>query len=122
MTGRALLTRRVRRGGGSRGSRGSASLELVALLPLLFAVALLALQGGAVVWVMSSTSEAARAAARAASLGQDPRVAAEQSLPGGLTLVGFQTVGPGHGVRLDVRVPRVSPLPEYTVTRWAVMP
>ena len=59
---------------------GQASVELVALLPLLAAVALLAWQGvvaGQAIWLSGA---AARAAARAFALGDDPTAAARSSV------------------------------------------
>jgi TadE-like protein len=101
---------------------GQASLELVGLIPLLLICLSFALQAGAVMWATSSTAEAARASARAYSLGQDPRVAAEGSLPGKLDVERLEYIGPGHGVRLTVEVPRISPLPTFKVKRQAVLP
>jgi hypothetical protein len=105
-----------------RSERGQASLELVGLIPFLLLAGSFALQAGAVLWAASSTGEAARSSARAFSLGLDPRAAAEGSLPGGLRLTGLTYIGPGHGVRLTVEVPRVSLLPTFTVHREAVLP
>lgn len=64
-----------------RSSDGQASVELVALLPLVAVlVALLwqALLAGEAIWLSGS---AARAAARAEALGADPRAAARGVLP-----------------------------------------
>lgn len=102
--------------------RGTASLELVGLLPLVAVVCLLLLQGAAALFAMQAASDAVRQAARADSLGRDPRTAAEQALPGGLRVDSFTSFGPGHGARLTVRVPRLSPIPQITVTREAVLP
>src|SRR4051812_46644673 len=63
------------------GQRGQASIELVALLPLLLLLAALAWQAalaGQAVWL---TGAAARSAARAAAVGSDPLRAARGSLP-----------------------------------------
>jgi hypothetical protein len=92
------------------------------MLPVLFLVASLLLQAGAAMWAASSTVEAARTGARAFALGEDPRSRAERSLPGALHLTSVQTFGPGHGVRVTVEVPRVSPLPTFRVTRQAALP
>jgi hypothetical protein len=107
---------------GHRRDQGQASLELVGLLPVLIAAGLLALQAGAAMWTLSSTGEATREAARAYSLGRDPRAAAEASLPGSLHVSQLSTFGPGHGVRLTVEIPRVGPVPQLRVTREVVMP
>src|SRR4051794_9804962 len=64
---------------------GQASVELVALLPLVLLLAALAWQAalaGQAVWL---TGAAARAAARAAAVGADPSRAARGSLPPALT-------------------------------------
>lgn len=103
--------------------RGVASLEVVALYPILILVATFALQAAAAVWTATVTSEAARVAARAYALGDDPTAAANGSLPGGLSVDSLAITGAGdHAVQLRVQVPRVSVLPRFTVTRSAVMP
>ncbi|WP_367650313.1 TadE/TadG family type IV pilus assembly protein [Nocardioides sp. zg-DK7169] len=109
------LPRPVRPGRGPARERGSVSLEVVGLVPLLLLVALLVLQLGVAGWSASQTQEAARAAARAQSLGQDPVAAAEGALPGSLDVDSIETSGDSVTVR--VKVPRVSPLPVFTVTR-----
>lgn len=99
----------------SRTERGSVSLEVVMLVPLLVLVALLVLQLGVAGWSASQTQEAARAAARAQSLGEDPVAAAEGALSGSLEVEEISTTS--DSVTLRVKVPRVSPLPTFTVTR-----
>jgi hypothetical protein len=105
-----------------RRDQGSAGLELVGLLPVLLLTGMIALQAGVAMWTAASTSEAARSAARAYSLGRDPQSAAEGSLPGTIDVVGLALTGPGHGVRLTTEVPRVAPIPVIRVTREVVMP
>jgi hypothetical protein len=112
------VTNRDRR---SRGERGQASLEVVALLPVLLVVGLLAFQAGVAIWTISSTTEAARAAARAYSLGRDPQAAADASLPGSLQ-ADVTTFGPGFGVELTVKIPQVTPVALGPVVRRVVMP
>ena len=103
--------------------RGAASLELVGLLPLLLVFGSYAFQAGVAMWTASSTAEAARTAARAASLGDDPTSAAAASLPGALEVDRLESfAGPAHGVRLYVDVPRVSLIPQFEVVRSAVLP
>ncbi|WP_166139790.1 TadE/TadG family type IV pilus assembly protein [Nocardioides ochotonae] len=102
-----------------RRERGSVSLEVVGLVPLLILVALLVLQLGVAGWSASQAQEAARAAARAQSLGEDPLAAAVGSLPGSLEVKEISTSG--DSVTLRVTVPRVSPLPTFTVTRDVAM-
>lgn len=101
---------------------GAASIELIALVPALLAVALLVFQVGVAAWTATSTSEAAREAARASSLGRDAAAAAEAALPRALDVQSVSTFGPGHGVRITVRVPTVAGLPSFSFTRSAVMP
>jgi hypothetical protein len=99
---------------------GTASLELVGLMPLVAVVASLALQDAAVVFVAHATDDAARQAARAVSLGRDAKSAARGAVPSGLEV---QVTSEGSGrVTVRVEVPRLSPLPQPTVTRSAVMP
>jgi Flp pilus assembly protein TadG len=106
-----------------RRDRGVAAVEVLALYPVLILLATFALQAGAAMWTVSATNEAARTAARAYSLGHDPEAAAERSLPGAMRVLDLQTFGgSAHGVHLEVQVPRVSPLPRFTVTREAVLP
>lgn len=104
--------------------RGSAVLEFIAFAPVVLLVGTLALQAGAAVWATSSTTEAAREAARQYSLTDDPaaaRAAAVGSLPGSLKVAAMTTLAP-HGVELVVDVPRVSVLPTISITRRAVLP
>jgi len=92
------------------------------LVPILLLVGLYAFQAAVAMWTMTSTNEATREAARAFSLGRDPSAAASAALPGALEVDTLQTVGPGHGVRLSVTVPRVAPMPAMQVTREVIMP
>src|SRR3954454_3119532 len=89
------------------GQRGQASVDLVALLPLLFALAALAWQAalaGQAVWL---TGAAARSAARALGVGGDPARAARGSLPPALThLVRVRSVRDG-AVEVALGVPSV---------------
>lgn len=105
-----------------RSERGVASLEVVGLMPVVAAVCVALMQGAAAVYSMQAATEAARQAARAASLDQEPAAAARAALPGGVGLAGLTTFGPGHGVRVTVTVPRLLPLGPDSVTRSAVMP
>lgn len=109
------------REGRARREKGQASLEVVALLPVVLLVGLLAFQAGVAIWTISSTTEAARAAARAFSLGRDPEAAANASLPGSLE-ANVTTFGPDHGVELTVQIPQVTPIGLGPVVRRVVMP
>jgi len=106
----------------TRREQGAASLELLVLIPMLFAFALIAFQAGVIAWTVISTSEAAREAARAQSLGGNALNAAENSLPAGLNVASLRHVGPGNGIELRVNAPSISGLPTFTVTRKAVLP
>jgi hypothetical protein len=86
---------------------GQASVELVALLPLVAAMLALSWQAvlaGHTVWAATA---AARAAARAAALGGDPLVAVRAHLPARLE-PGLRLTRPDPGVvELSLRVPAV---------------
>ncbi|MDA0185525.1 hypothetical protein OJ997_34790 [Solirubrobacter phytolaccae] len=90
-------------------STGQASVELVALLPLVVLVlagAFQAVLAGEAVW---QSRVAARAAARAHSLGADPAAAARSHLPPRLER-GLQVKSDASGdVRVSVRIPAVVP-------------
>lgn len=108
-----------------RNDRGTAALEFVGAVPFLLLSGAIALQFGLVGWTAISTQDAARAAARAASLGKSPSAAAAQALPSGLQLVGV-TGGPsgsGYSYSVVVKTPAIVPLLELgEVTRTADMP
>lgn len=55
-----------------RSERGAAALEMLGVAPLVILAALIALQFGVAGWTVVSTGQAAKDAARAASVGQDP--------------------------------------------------
>ncbi len=88
--------------------RGQATVELVALLPLMAVLAALlwqAVVAGQAVWLAGS---AARAAARAAAIGADARAAARGALPPGLRRgVVVRRPASGDGVIVLVSVPAV---------------
>lgn len=88
--------------------RGQASVELVALLPLVAVLAVLlwqAVVAGQAVWLAGS---AARAAARATAVGSDAAAAARRVLPAHLErgLV-VRPAASGEGVRVAVAIPVV---------------
>jgi hypothetical protein len=91
----------------TRGQRGQATVELVALLPVLVLVALLlwqAVVAGQAVWL---TGAAARAGARAAAIGADPAVAARGALPPRLEHGLRVRPADDGGVAVSVRIPSV---------------
>ena len=89
--------------------RGQASIELVAVLPVVLLV-------GAIVWQLALaghtawlTANAARAGARADAVGRDAAAAARSALPRSLER-GLEVERlRGGGVRVSVRVPLVVP-------------
>lgn len=89
-----------------REESGQASVELVALLPLLVVVVLALWQvvlAGQALW---GSAGAARAAARAQAVGGDAERAARSALPGALHR-GLAVEAAGEGVRVAVGVPLV---------------
>jgi hypothetical protein len=85
---------------------GQASVETVALLPLVVLLGALlwqAVVAGQALWL---SAVAARAAARAAAIGGDAEAAARVALPPRLEQ-GLRVRAAGHGVRVAVRVPSV---------------
>jgi hypothetical protein len=86
---------------------GQASVELVALLPLMAILAGLLWQGivaGHAVWLAGS---AARAAARASAVGTDERAAARRVLPVRLERGLVVRREPSGGVRVAIAVPAI---------------
>jgi hypothetical protein len=85
--------------------RGQASIEVVAMLPVILLVGALVWQlalAGHTAWL---TAHAARAAARADSVGRSPAEAARSALPQSLEdQLEVERLGRG-GVRVSVRVP-----------------
>ncbi|MBI5103733.1 MAG: pilus assembly protein [Solirubrobacterales bacterium] len=88
------------------GERGQASVELVALLPLLAVLAALlwqAVLAGQALWLAGS---AAREAARAQAIDADPRAAARRVLPASLR-AGLRVQAGEGGVTVRLAVPSV---------------
>src|SRR5918995_1310103 len=99
----------VRRRAG--GEAGQATVELVALLPLLVVVlagAWQAVLAGQAAW---GAGAAARAAARAHAVGTDPTRAARAHLPGSLERGLRVTAGSDGDVEVRVRIPSLPGLP-----------
>lgn len=91
-----------------RASRGQAAVELVALVPALLLVVLLAWQLAAAAHAWLAAGSSARAAARAAAVGAPAEDAARAALPAGWA--GAARVGmAGEVVRVRVAVPAVLP-------------
>ena len=94
-----------------RDHSGQASVEFVALLPLLAVLCGLIWQLVLVGHTAWAAGSAARASARAAAVGGDPEAAARRALPGGLERRLRVQVRPGdRGVEVRVGVPSVAGL------------
>lgn len=89
--------------------RGTATVEFVGLIPFLLIVCLVATQLIAAGYSLWSASVAARAGARAAHIGGDPRAAARSALPQPMRAGSEVRWGEGR-VTTRVPVPRVMPL------------
>lgn len=100
---------------GNRGSeRGQASAELVAVVPLLIVVGLVAAQLVVAGWGLWSAAAAARAGARAAHVGADAEAVAERAIPGPLS---GDATADGAGLRVTVKAPALIPgLPAIPVS------
>lgn len=93
---------------------GTASVELIAVLPFLLLAVLVAAQIGIAGESLWSAELAARSAARAAVVGKDPKLAARRALPPSLRPAA--TVSGGRKVTVGVAVLRLLPaLPQITV-------
>jgi hypothetical protein len=92
------------------GERGTASVELVAAVPFLLLALAVAAQialAGQALW---SASVAARAGARAALIGSDPKAAARRALPAGMRDGAVVQEDEEDGaVSVKVPVPRLLP-------------
>jgi hypothetical protein len=101
-------------GAAAHGERGTASIELVAVVPFLLLGILVAAQlalAGQALW---SAGVAARAGARAALVGRDATAAARSALPPSMR-DGVE-VEEGEGVSVRVVIPRLFPaLPQMRV-------
>ena len=96
------------------GEEGTASVELIAVVPFLLLALLVAAQIALAGHALWSASVAARAGARAALVGEDATAAARRALPPSLR-EGVE-VEDSEGVSVRVRVPALVPrLPEVTV-------
>lgn len=108
--------------GHRRDQSGTSTLEVTGLAPLVLIVCLALVHAAFALYGVSAAQTAARNAARAASLGEDPAYAAERSLPGWLPAPTVTTFGADHGVRVRVDLPDIIPRHDLRVTREAVMP
>jgi Flp pilus assembly protein TadG len=108
----------------ARDERGTSTLEVAGLAPLVLMITLALLYAGFALYGITATQTAARQAARAASLDQDPYTAADAALPGWLEpqVSTFAVAGSGTGVRVRTDLPDFLPGTDLVVTREAVMP
>lgn len=106
---------------GARADSGQATLELLAMLPVVLLLTGLLLQLGAVVWAINDTTEAVRQGARAASQGDGGCAAARRALSGALS---DESCGESAGhVEMTVEAPMlVDAFPAYLIRREATMP
>src|SRR6266480_887905 len=88
-------------------SAGQASVELVAVVPILVGLALLVGQLAVAGWALWSAGNAARAGARAAYVGGAVAKAARSALPAPLR--DGARVDAGNGVEVTVRAPALLP-------------
>lgn len=99
---------------------GTASAELVAVVPFLLLAVLVAAQIGLAGQALWSAGVAARAGARAALVGGDAGAAARRALPSSMR--DEAEVGEGDPVTVHVVVPRLLPaLPRLTVGARAAL-
>jgi hypothetical protein len=104
----------------ARREDGTASVELIAAVPFLLLAVLVAAQIGLAGQALWSAGVAARAGARAALVGGDPKVAARRALPA--TMRAGAEVGGGDPVLVRVAVPRLLPgLPRLMVGAKAAL-
>jgi hypothetical protein len=104
------------------GDRAQASIEFMAMVPLVLAVLVAALQVMILGYTAHAASQAARDGARAYSLDRSAVAAARASLPGAVSLVNVSTFGPDHGVRVTVEAPPMLFLLDRQITRSVTMP
>lgn len=91
--------------------QGQATVELVALLPVLAALVASLWQVVLAAQAVWGVTSAARAAARAQAVGGDPRHEARSRLPPGLEHDLVVTTASGGDVEVSVRIPALPGLP-----------
>lgn len=105
---------RARSRSASSGEEGTASVELIAIIPFLLLALLVAAQVALAGHALWSASVAARAGARADLVGADAAAAARRALPPGMR--GGAEIEDSDGVSVRVPVPKLLPqLPEVLV-------
>jgi hypothetical protein len=108
VTGRGPTFERVERTQAIPRARGQASIETVALLPVLVALTFAMWQAALAGWAVVSAESAARAAARAALAGQPPGPAALSALPNSMRW-DAEVEDSGERVTVRVHIPSVLP-------------
>jgi hypothetical protein len=99
---------------------GTASVEMVAVIPFLLLAVLVAAQIGLAGQALWSAGIAARAGARASLVGGDPAAAARRALPPSMR--NGAEVDDGDGVSVRVVIPRLLPtMPRLTVGAGAAL-
>ncbi|MYW21876.1 pilus assembly protein [Streptomyces sp. SID2955] len=93
----------------ARRDAGQVAIEYLGFIPVLLIVAMAGIQIGAVAYAAEQAGTAARAGARAASLGQDPGAACAQAVSGALTVSCGEDGGGADSVTVTARVtiPRI---------------
>lgn len=106
--------------GSYRREDGTASVEMVAVIPFLLLAVLVAAQIGLAGQALWSAGIAARAGARAALVGGDTTAAAKQALPD--SMLDGAEVDEGEAVSVRVVIPRLLPaMPRLTVGAKAAL-
>lgn len=90
------------------GERGQATVELVALLPVVVVLGLGAWQVAIAVHAMWEATVAARAAARAHALGDSPKAVVARMLPGGFDDHARVTTADDGAVSVEVVLPAIT--------------
>ena len=104
-----------------RSERGQASVELIAIVPALVVLAILAAQLAVAGWALWSAAGSARAGARAAAVGGDAAAAARSALPPALRE--GSRVETANGVAVRVNAPGLaSGMPSVPVSAHAALP
>lgn len=105
--------------------RGTATIEFVALAPLLVVALALLMQLALFVYTTQAASQAARDGARAYSLSSsqaEAGSAVRASLPGSVRLISIEASGPHHRVKVAVEAPRMFFAGDRVVEREVTMP
>lgn len=100
---------------------GQATLEFVALIPLVTLAMVLLIDVIGVVWATNAADQAAYNGARALSLEEDMQQAVSRTLPGSIRTWSAVTVEQ-HGVRVTVQAPGPGLIGTKTITREVILP